>query len=171
VFVARLRFGNWVTIFPRKAHGGHMTSDTPELQRVIVLALVVGGLIAGCSKKSEPASIPDPRGWFIESYENGFIVVQHEGNTYKATCDISRSFNNAASITDENNVHEFQGCDLAIELVGHTVQPFEGKQKDADGRIIKMWNVGSALALRRWRDERTPWRQDEFKITSVTSKR
>lgn len=115
--------------------------------------------------------IPHFRGWLIESYDNGVVTVRHEGNTYTATCEISRSFNNAASVTDPNNVHEFHECDLAIELVGRNVQPLEGKQKDADGRVSNMWNVGSTLALRSWRDERTPWRQDEFKITSVTRKR
>lgn len=106
--------------------------------------------------------------WYVESYDNGVITVQHEGNTYKGTCDISRSFNNASSITDPSDVHEFTTCDMAIKFVGHHVQPFEGTQKDADGWTVNMWNVGQMLALRSWHDEHTPWRQEEFKITSVT---
>jgi hypothetical protein len=57
---------------------------------------------------------------------------------------------------------------MAIDLVGTWVQPLEGKKTDAEGRIIVMWNVGKTLALRSWRDEHTPWRLDEFVITSVT---
>jgi len=110
------------------------------------------------------------KSWLIESYDNSVITVQHEGNTYKARCDVSRSFNNAPSVADPNDVHVFKSCDMAIELVGTSVQPFEGTQKDAEGRIIVMWAVGSTLALRSWRDERTPWREDEFVITSVTKK-
>lgn len=142
---------------------------TPTLN-ALLFAFVIIGLLAGCGKKPAPNFIPDPRGWFIESYDNGVITVQHEGNTYKATCDISRSFNNAASVADENNVQKFSNCDMAIGLVGHNIQPFEGTQKDANGRTIIMWNIGSTLALRSWRDEHTPWRLEEFKITSVTKK-
>jgi hypothetical protein len=98
------------------------------------------------------------------------ITVEHEGNLYTASCDISRSFNNAASITDKNNVVEFSSCDIAIGLVGRNVQSFQGKQKDAEGWTINMWNAGSTLALRKWRDERTPWKQEEFKISSVKKK-
>jgi len=60
----------------------------------LAFALLLVGFFTGCSKKPAPASIPDPRGWFTESYDNGVITVQHEGNTYKATCDISYHFNN-----------------------------------------------------------------------------
>jgi len=109
----------------------------------------------------------DPNSWFIESYDNGVITVKHDGSTYNAKCDTSKSFNNAASITDPNNVIEFSTCSLAIELVGHGVQPFEGKQRDSNGRIVMMWSVGSILALRSWKDERMPWREDTFVITSV----
>lgn len=130
--------------------------------------VLVGLLAAGCSKKSSPDFIPDPSGWFIESYDNGGITVQHEGNTYKATCDTSRSFNNAASITGKNDVVEFSSCDMPIGLVGHNVQPFEGKRRDDDGRIVNMWTVGSTLALRSWFNEKTPWKQEEFRITSVS---
>jgi hypothetical protein len=90
----------------------------------------------------------DGHSWLIESYDNGVITVQHEGYTYKATCDSSRSFNNADSVTDARNIIEFHACDLAIGLVGHKVQPFEGKRRDAEGRIVAMWNVVSILALR-----------------------
>ena len=82
-------------------------------------------------------------------------------------CVISASYNNADSITDPNNVYTFPTCDLAIGFVGRNVQPFEGKQKDQTGLSTNMWSVGSRLLLRSWRDEHTPWRQDEFVITSV----
>ncbi len=135
--------------------------------KALVSAVVVAGLLAGCSRKPTTDKT-DPRGWFIESYNNGLVTVRHEGDTYKARCDISRSFNNADSVTDPNNVHTFPTCDLVVGFVGRNVQPFEGKQKDASGWTTNMWNVGSTLSLRSWRDERTPWRQDEFVITSVT---
>jgi hypothetical protein len=128
--------------------------------------LIIVGLLDGCARG--PSGKQDPQSWFIESYANGVITVLHDGYTYKATCDSSKSFNNASSVTDPNNVHEFQTCDLAIGLVGHNVPPFESKQKNANGEIINMWSVGSTLALRTWRDEQKPWRHEEFKITSVT---
>jgi|ERR1017187_1043231 hypothetical protein len=126
--------------------------------------LVVAGLLGGCSR----IPVTDVHSWFIGSYDNGLITVQHEGHTYKATCDTSRSFNNAASIMDPNNVVVFSTCATAIGLVGHQVQPIEGKHRDPDGWIVVMWSVGDTLALRKWKDERTPWRQENFLITSVT---
>jgi hypothetical protein len=120
-----------------------------------------GGASRGCSKKA--ADKPDTRGWFIESYNNGIVTVQHEGNTYKARCDISRYSN---SVNDPN-VHTLPTCNSVIDFVGQNLQPFEGKQKDANGRTINMWSIGSTLALRILHD--TTWRQDEFVITSVTA--
>lgn len=51
-------------------------------------ALLLLPLIAGCSKKPEKSApdFPDPRGWFIESYDKGVITVQHESYTSKAAC-------------------------------------------------------------------------------------
>ncbi len=127
-------------------------------------------LAVGCSKKSTSDFIPDPQGWFIESYDNGTITVQHDGYRYTASCESSRSFNNSDSITDPKNVIESPTCNVAIGLVGHNIQPLDGKQKDADGWTANMWNFGSTLALRRSRDEHTPWTQEEFKISSVKPK-
>jgi hypothetical protein len=127
------------------------------------LLLVSMTSLSGCTGRS----VNHTRSWFIQSYDNGVFKVQHEGYTYKATCDISQSFNNATSITDPNNVVEFSTCDTAIGLVGHEVQPFDGKERDLDGSIVMMWSVGHKLALRSWKNEQTPWRQEEFKITSI----
>jgi hypothetical protein len=138
------------------------------MKGVISVALVVG-LMVGCGQKSAPTPdfIPDPQGWFIESYDQGLITVQHQGNVYKATCDSSRTFN----ITDKNNnVIESSTCNLVIDHVGHNVQPEDGKQRDANGNIVTMWNVGAVLALRSVNNEHAPWRQEEFKITSVKPK-
>lgn len=109
----------------------------------------------------------DSLGWTIESYEQGVITVTHQGSTYKATCNVSRSFNNAPSVTDSKNVVEFPTCDLPVDLVGHVVQPFLGQQRDATGRIVSMRNVGSILAIQQSRNDNTPFRIDEFIITSV----
>ena len=138
--------------------------------KALIISSLLFGLLAGCSKKNTHDVHPDPSSWFIEAYNNGVITVQHEGNTYKAKCDISRSFGNAPSVTDEKNVVVFPTCDMVVKLtlVGTNVQPFQGRQKDAEGRIITMWNVGRTLALQRLPDEHTPWRLDEFVITSVT---
>jgi hypothetical protein len=84
---------------------------------------------------------------YIESYDNGVITVQHEGYTYKATGDPS------SSLYDLDDLKVPTRYDTAIELVGHEVRPFDGKQRDTDGRFVIMWNVGARL---------------EFKISSVT---
>jgi hypothetical protein len=131
--------------------------------KAILSMLLVATLLGGCGTRS----VADAHSWFIESYDNGIITVQHEGYTYKASCDTSQSFNNAGSISDHNNVIDFPTCDTAIALVGHGVQPFDGKQLDPSGRIVVMWSVGHTLALRSWKDEQTPWRQEHFLITSV----
>jgi hypothetical protein len=117
------------------------------------------------------APLHDAHFWFLESYDARTITVRHEGKIYKARCDESRSFNNAASITDPQNVAQLPTCDLATGLIGQTVQPFDGKQRDADGRIVVMWTVGDTLALRSWRDEHSPWKQETFRIISVLPNR
>lgn len=132
--------------------------------RLPIPAMIMACLLGGCGKSPRT----DPGSWFIESWNNSVLTVRHKGNTYKARCDTSRSFNNAASITDEKNVVTFSTCDVAIGLVGRSVQPFDGKQRDLDGWIVAMWSVGDTLALRSWKDEHTPWRQETFIITSVT---
>jgi hypothetical protein len=126
---------------------------------IILLSVFLGA----CSRK--PFS--DSRSWLIESYDHGVISVQHDGKTYKAACESSKSFNNAASISDPNFTRVFSTCETAIGLVGHRVQPLEGGQRDSDGRVVVMWNVGGILALRSSKDEHSPWRQEEFKVTSV----
>jgi hypothetical protein len=133
------------------------------------ILFVTIGLSLACHKNRELGSggIHD---WIIDSYKDGTIIVRHEGMRYQAKCESSRSFNNASSIQDPNNVRSFKTCDMAIDFLGHRIQPFESDQKGADGWITKMWSVGSILALRRWRDEHTPWRLDEFTITSVKAK-
>jgi len=127
--------------------------------RLLSSALVVAGLLGGCNKKI----VSDPRDWFIQSYDNGVITVQHEGFTYKATCDPS------SSLYDLDDPKVPTGCDTAIGLVGHEVQTFEGKQRDTEGRFVIMWNVGGLLTLQSVKgDEKTSWRREEFKISSVT---
>jgi hypothetical protein len=110
--------------------------------------LVLVFTLVGC-KKPTPDFIPDPQGWFIESYDNGTITVQHNGYRYTASCDRSRSFNNSDSITDPGNMIESPTCHVAIGLVRHNIQPLEGKLKNADGLTLNMGNVGSILVLRR----------------------
>ena len=61
----------------------------------------------------------------------------------------------------------FEGCNLGLDLIGQQVQPFEGKERDHDGWIVTMWNAGELLAIQRWKDEHTPWRHEEYIISSV----
>ena len=115
------------------------------LMTTAIATFVIVGLLGGCGKKPTTESFPISQIWFIESWDNSVLTVKHDGNMYKARCDTSRSFNNAASITDEKNVVDFSTCDLAIGLVGHAVQPLDGKQRDDDGRIVVMWPVSVAV--------------------------
>jgi hypothetical protein len=133
------------------------------MRRQLVLLSTFVVLLAGCRSTSHD----DPHAWFIESYDGGIVTVRHEGHSYRASCDTSRSFNNAASITDPRNVIRFPTCGTTIGLVGHAIQPFGGKHRDGDGWIIVMWTVGDTLVLSSWRDEHSPWKQEDFRITSV----
>src|SRR5271165_1165606 len=90
------------------------------MRAALASAVIVAAFLMGCSKKTTTDK-PDSRMWLIESYSNGIITVQHDGNTYKARCDISRSVNNAASVTDPNNVHTLPTCDLVLAFVGRSV--------------------------------------------------
>jgi hypothetical protein len=46
------------------------------MKKALVSSIIVV-LLGGCGTKTAP----DPAGWFIESYDNGVITVQHEGHT------------------------------------------------------------------------------------------
>ena len=50
-------------------------------------------------------------------------------------------------------------------------QPLEGKKIDSEGKVVVMFNVGDTLAIRSWKDDHTPWRMDQFTVTSVIAKR
>jgi hypothetical protein len=139
-----------------------------------LVVLTVGGFLISCNTDHPRLVVNSEareKDWFIRSYENGVVTVEHQGNKYTGTCDVSRSFENAPSVAAPDNVIESSKCYLAVDFIGRNVQPLEGNQKDANGWTVNMWNVGPTLALRRWRDERTPWQQEEYKITSVESSR
>jgi len=136
--------------------------------KALVFAALVAGFLVGCRKPT--TDTPDPQSWFIESYTDGFVTIQHQGKRYKAKCDTSRSFTPADLVANPTNGLALNTCDLVVTFVGRNVQPFESKQKDSSGWTTNMWNVGSTLVLRRWRDEHTPCKQEEFVITAVTNK-
>ena len=78
-------------------------------RKSLVAIRVVIGLFVGCGGRP----VSSAHAWLIASYDNGVITVQHDGNTYKVTCDTSTSFNNADSLTDPRNAVEFHTCDTA----------------------------------------------------------
>jgi hypothetical protein len=69
---------------------------------------------------------------------------------------------------------------LAVGLVGRNVQPLgrlnlvsrlaDQKQRDADGNIVVMDDPALTLKLLSWKDERSPWQQENYRITSVTKR-
>lgn len=120
---------------------------------------------SGCSK--ENAAVGSPHAWLIESWKTGVLTTRHDGHVYTANCDTSMLFNEGGSIAGAGNLASSNSCDLVVDLIGQNVQPFGGTQRDTDGWIVTMWNVGATLALKRFKDGHTPWRQDEFRITSV----
>ena len=76
-----------------------------------LLSLCVVGFPAGCARR------PDPRLWFIESYDNSVFTFQHDGKTFKALC-VEGQENSCPS-------------NLLIRLVGHSVQA-EGDRQVKD---------------------------------------
>jgi hypothetical protein len=133
----------------------------------LILGLIGFGIasVNGFNKRSAAvpiANLRDPRAWFMESWDKGVITVQHEGRTDEATCDHSMFFG-----PEEGDTHDSRTCSLALDVIGRNVQPVEGKQRDSDGWIISMWSVGDTLALKRYKDEHSPLRQEHYIITSV----
>jgi len=115
--------------------------------------------------QSQPPTKPSSAaGWRVEAFENGSITVRHEGNLYKATCLSSTTLNPPPS----GGVTRYPACDLAYDLVGRTLQPFGGTEKDSNGRRIVMFNVGDVLMLQSVIDAQSPSRTDEFKIESIS---
>lgn len=131
--------------------------------KAIVFALAIVGLLLGCSKKSAP----DPQGWFIESYENGIITIQHAGYTYKARCTTpDKSW-------DRNRAMEQEGaCDWVVGLVGHTLRNRDGDDNSTSAVEHNVYQLGSKLFLRSpWPlHGDPPWVTGQFEIISVAKK-
>jgi hypothetical protein len=113
-------------------------------------------------------SVPNSENWFVESYSYGILTAQHAGKEYTAMCDFGASFNSASGGKPNDWQYSPGRCDTAVGLEKREIQPFGGRQRDGNGRIVNMWTVGDTIALRSWENERTPWRQDHFKVISVT---
>jgi len=136
------------------------------LKKIAILALVFLGETA-CAWRSVPTS----GNWLVESYSYGTLTVQHEGSEYTATCDFGASFNPEIGGKPNDWKYSPGRCDTAAGLVKSEIQPFDGRRRDENGRIVNMWIVGDTLALRSWENEHSPWRQEHFKVTSVTAQR
>jgi hypothetical protein len=88
------------------------------------------------------ASVAAQSNWVVEYSNKKILVVRHEGYVYQATCD--GSYRPTA-----NGDMNFHTGDCSMILGIHSVQPFEGKQRDANGTRFRMWNVDETLAFQR----------------------
>jgi hypothetical protein len=108
--------------------------------------------------------------WLIVSFDDkGVLTARHQNNIYTAKCVESTRSNGQAD--DPNRMQTSPSCDLPFELVGRTVQPFDGVRRDAQGRLIVMFESGHDLAIRSTIDEHHPWALDLFTIISVAASR
>lgn len=134
------------------------------------LALVAGALhLIGCAHAPATDGEPSaPPGWTVESWDHGVFNIRNGENIYTAICDGTETVfggevslvSSDGSVSLRNGSQQFQGsvptCDLAVGLVGHTVQPLDanllpagGKEKDPDGWAVTMTHSGSSLMLKR----------------------
>ena len=128
--------------------------------RAIVFAPVIIGLLAGCGEKSTP----DSQGWFVESYENGIITIQHGGLTYKAKCTTpDESWNRDRAMEQEGT------CDRVVELVGRTLRNRLGDDDSTSTVEHNVYQQGSTLFLRSpWPlHGDPPWVTGQFEVISV----
>jgi hypothetical protein len=139
-------------------------SRARALKKLAILALLVLSA-TDCAWRSVPTS----GNWLVKSYSYGIITVQHDGSEYTATCDFGTSFDPQLRGKPNDWKYSPGRCETAAGLIKREVQPFGGRRRDENGRIVNMWTVGDTLALRSWENENSPWRQEHFKITSVTS--
>jgi hypothetical protein len=140
------------------------TNRARALKKLAIFALLVLSE-TNCAWRSLPSS----GNWLIESYNYGILTVMHVGREYTATCDFGTSFNPETNGKTNEWKYSPGKCDTAAALVKREIQPFGGRRRDGNGRIVNMWTVGDTLALRSWENEHSPWRQEHFKVTSVTA--
>ena len=128
------------------------------ITRLIAL-LVTGGLLGGCAPKKSTDLTPDPRMWFIESYDHGTITAKNDGKTYQATCEGHRM------LGPDQLVHDAAPsfpCHMAIDEVGASIQPIT---LDSDFRrplLFMGHGIRGSLVLRKQDTIET------FTVTSVT---
>jgi len=112
-----------------------------------------------------PAPAVTPSAWVIRSWDQGTVTATHEGSTYVGICEGSYFFDPAS--TGHDKTRSLPSCELARALVGRTIQPYEGRQRDEDGLIVVMWNSGRTLSVRSWKDWESSWTQEDYSIRSV----
>jgi len=123
----------------------------------LVAVLVTVGVLCGCAPKKSTDLAPDPRIWFIESYDHGTITVKNDGKTYKATCEGHRNLLPDQLVYDA--APSFP-CYMAIGEVGASIQPTT-LDSDFHGQLLFMGKgFGGSLILRR---------QDTIETFTVTS--
>lgn len=111
--------------------------------------------LAACGSK--------PKGWLIQSYDDGGITVKHEDKIYRAVCESHLS-------QDPGVPESFRSdptCRIAVDLVGREIQTYGGEKREPNGTIVAMLHSGRTLGIRIWRDEHSPWEADYFTIKTV----
>jgi hypothetical protein len=122
---------------------------------------------ATTTPRAVPVAAPDDPGWLIKAFDaKGVLIVVHGHTEYTARCD-GESFYNE---TGAKSIRREATCLMPFDLVGRVVQPLDGKQRDADGRVVTFGSTVGILFLRTWKDTTSPWAQDEFQVQSVTVK-
>jgi hypothetical protein len=146
---------------------------------VLLSTLILSAALLACSPGATTTAAQPDQGWFIESWDDGVITVQHLGKIYKAKCYAAVMVNERISPSAGDFVPSGERpldtislpCGLlATEFVGRRVQPITGKQRENDGNIVVMDDPALTLILRSWK-EHSPWTQENYRIQSVAAMR
>jgi hypothetical protein len=131
-----------------------------QLMARLITLLFTAGLLGGCAPKKSNDVTPDPRMWFIESYDHGTITAKIDGKTYKATCEGHRKLGADQWVYDA--APSFP-CHMAIDNVGASIQPVTLDSEFRSPILFMGKGAGGSLVLRRQDTIET------FAVTSVTN--
>ncbi len=102
-------------------------------------ALAAAAFLSNCGKTLPP----NPRAWFVESYENGVVTVRHNGNLYKAMCEV----NGIYSIEHRNDI-ESADCEMPFGWWDAKCSPTRARSKACtETRTVWLWSCGIAETL------------------------
>lgn len=144
------------------------------LWAVLALAWVI--LVTGASiSNHHPKPTPPDDTWLLESWDNGTLILHHQGYVYTTKCESSSAVYPDQPLGD-HNPSNFHTCGITtVDYIGQSLPNFHtGKQDppDANGETKTVISAAGMVQIsihrERPKDKVNVVLNDEYKILSIS---